>query len=66
VESTVEFSESNVSVDAALIAKDLAPRRTAQIERLDLSHQYSSFDRYPTAANTEHRRSFMTGYAEEL
>jgi len=26
--------------------------RRAQIERLDSSHQYSSFDRYPTAANT--------------
>jgi hypothetical protein len=29
-------------------------RRIAHIERLDLSHEYSSFDRYRSAANTGH------------
>jgi hypothetical protein len=38
---------------AALAGQQFRCRR-AQIERLDSYHEYSSFDRYPTAANTVH------------
>jgi hypothetical protein len=52
-QTVVHHLRNNTGTPAALAGQQFQCRR-AQIERLDLYHEYSSFDRYPTAANTVH------------